>query len=420
MDDGGKHNHHIHQIEDLTAPDITPQDVALMVMAFVLTLPWVVVRIYGVQLDTLHVVVLSGLSIVGAAFILSWAAEVAQLDISPSLALIFLALVAVLPEYAIDMYYAWGAGHAMQTWLPGTPYPLEFGLPMANMTGGNRLLIGLGWSMVALIYCFRSGERELDLEESLSLEFSFLLVATLYSFLIPVKGSLSVWDSAVYVLLFLLYARKAMQAGVQDTELDGPSAVIARLPVWPRRAATASLFFFSCVAIGLAAEPFAGGLKEIGQRFHLETFLLVQWVAPLASESPEFIVAALFAMRGAAAMGIGALISSKVNQWTLLVGMIPLAVLAASHGALGLPLDQRQREELLLTSAQSVFALAVIGNLRITRIEAMVLAVLFVTQLALPSERWLFCILYIVGAFIIFARQDWRKIFVMVGRHLLR
>ena len=37
------------------------------------------------------------------------------------------------------------------------------------------------------------------------------------------------------------------------------------------------------------------------------------------------LVAGLLAWRGRAAKGMGALISSKVNQWTLLIGTLPLA-----------------------------------------------------------------------------------------------
>src|SRR5687767_11607782 len=54
--------------------------------------------------------VLFGLAILGAAFLLSWGAEVAQLDISQGLAIAFLAFIAVLPEYAVDLVFSWKAG----------------------------------------------------------------------------------------------------------------------------------------------------------------------------------------------------------------------------------------------------------------------------------------------------------------------
>ena len=85
-----------------------------------------------------------GLAVVGAAFVLTWASEAAERDLSQSLALAFLALVAVLPEYAVDMYFAWTAGHR----------PEYAAYAAANMTGGNRLLVGLGWGTVVGVFWF--------------------------------------------------------------------------------------------------------------------------------------------------------------------------------------------------------------------------------------------------------------------------
>ena len=103
---------------------------------------------------------LFGLAIVGAAFLLSWAAEVAQLDISAGLAIALLALIAVLPEYAVDFVFAWKAGKSFARPARracrsdgGTESPCS--LALANMTGANRLLIGIGWSMVVFVACYR-------------------------------------------------------------------------------------------------------------------------------------------------------------------------------------------------------------------------------------------------------------------------
>jgi cation:H+ antiporter len=61
---------------------------------------------------------LFGLAIVGSAFLLSWAAEVAQIDIAAGLALALLALIAVLPEYAVDFVFAWKAGTRLRPTAP--------------------------------------------------------------------------------------------------------------------------------------------------------------------------------------------------------------------------------------------------------------------------------------------------------------
>jgi cation:H+ antiporter len=107
-----------------------------------------------------------------------------------------------------------------------------------------------------------------------------------------------------------------------------------------------------------------------GRDYGVSEFFLVQWLAPLASEAPEFIVAGLFAWRLQTDTALGALVSSKVNQWTLLVGSLPFVFAIASRSLHGLPIEATQRLELLLTGAQSLFAVALISNLRMSVREA--------------------------------------------------
>ena len=94
-----------------------------------------------------------------------------------------------------------------------------------------------------------------------------------------------------------------------------------------------------------------------GTELGIDRFLLVQWLAPLASEAPEFIIAIIFAARGKGTAAIATLISSKVNQWTLLIGSLPIAHLAGGGSAL--VLDPRQVEEVLLTATQTLMGVAI-------------------------------------------------------------
>ena len=110
-----------------------------------LALQWPLLRLAHVALPFPWVPVLAGVSIFAAAYLLSWAAEVAQLDIPPALALALLALVAVLPEYAVDMFFAYRAG--------SDPSYIQYAA--ANMTGSNRLLIGLGWPVIVFVSAWR-------------------------------------------------------------------------------------------------------------------------------------------------------------------------------------------------------------------------------------------------------------------------
>jgi cation:H+ antiporter len=184
---------------------------------------------------------------------------------------------------------------------------------------------------------------------------------------------------------------------MQEPELEGPAEWLAQLPVGARRALTVLLFIAAGVTIYLAAEPFAEGLLATGRTAGIEEFILVQWLAPLASESPEFIVAILFALRLNPGASLGTLLSSKVNQWTLLIGMLPL-VYSLSAGHLGpMVMDARQREEILLTSAQSLFAVAVLANLSFSLGEAALIFALFATQLFFTDAtiRYAYALMYI-------------------------
>ena len=250
-----------------------------------------------------------------------------------------------------------------------------------------------------LIACRRAGTSELEIEPKQRLEIRFLIYATLYSFLIPLNGFLGPGDAAVLLLLFAAYVRTAMKSEYHEGEdLLGPAALMDLHFEDTGRRVWALLFFvFGGYAIWVSAEPFAEGLVHVGRNYAVDEFLLVQWVAPLASESPEFIVAILFALRLRGSLGIGALISSKVNQWTLLVGALPIAFILAGGGWAGLPLDDRQTEELFLTSAQSLLAALLICDLSFRRIEAVMLAALFGVQLVFPSTevRIAFAVLYV-------------------------
>src|SRR2546428_986693 len=160
--------------------------------ALALPLAWFVVHFGQLATTPLEIALWSGSGIFGAAFLLSWTSEVAQLDITRALALAFLALVAVLPEYAVDVYFAWRAGQD----------PAYTAYATANMTGGNRLLIGLGWATAVFALWLRHRSREVRLPPEQSVEVKWLARATLYSFVIPLKGTLSVIDTAILFLLF--------------------------------------------------------------------------------------------------------------------------------------------------------------------------------------------------------------------------
>jgi cation:H+ antiporter len=348
-----------------------------------------------------------GVAIIGAAFLLSWAAEAAQVDISAGLALALLALLAVLPEYAVDFVFTFQAGqiydqHGVCVPRPDGSDPCS--LALANMTGANRVLVGVGWPLVVLVASlavFRARRRGgqdspsshpgcVELAPTMSAEVVFLGIATLYSLTLPLRHTLTLVDAVVLVAIFAGYTWRLSQAPAQQPDLAGLAQWVGDKPRGPRRRWVGAMFTVAAVVILCSAEHFAHGLVATGAQLGVDQFVLVQWVAPLASESPELLVACLYAWRLKASDSLGALLSSKVNQWTLLVGTIPVVFAMAATTTDGLPLDTQQRFELLLTAAQSVFAVSILVNLGLTVSGALTLLVLFtvqvVTSFMLPVE----------------------------------
>ncbi len=125
-----------------------------------------------------------------------------------------------------------------------------------------------------------------------SLSILVLGVATVYSFSIPIRGNLSLIDTAITLIIFGSYLWLVSRMPVREVEeFVGPAAAIKALPVAQRRAVIAMMFLFAAAVIFAAAEPFASGLVEMGRELGIDEFILVQWLAPLASESPEFLLA---------------------------------------------------------------------------------------------------------------------------------
>ena len=345
-------------------------------------LPGIVLRLGGIHPPAIVAAAIFGIAILAAAFLLSFSAETAELDISQGLALAVIAVIAVLPEYAVDLVLAWKAG--------ADPEEAKRGLAIANMTGGNRLLIGVGWPIVFVIFFYRTRLKELVVDRQRSLELVMLAIATAYVITIPLRSHISLIDTFVLVSVFGVYLYFTTKTESEEVELVGPARAMGALADAPRRTVVAGVLIYSAIVIFTSAEPFAEALVHIGEQFGVSEFLLIQWLAPLASESPEVLIAGMLAWRGRAAVGMGVLISSKVNQWTLLIGTLPIAfLLSAGEFSFtgGLPLDNRQREEIFLTAAQSAFAIAVFVNLRMGKGEAAALFILFATQLFITSEQ---------------------------------
>ncbi len=379
-------------------------------------------RLVHVDLPPLFATLIFGGAVLAAAFLLAWAAEALQVDISKGLAMAVLAFIAVLPEYAVDLYFAASAARD----------PTYAQYAAANMTGSNRLLIGVGWSLVALCSIYQTLKNRTQTKTTVSvsielaapavrlspgygIDLTVLSMATLWSLAMPLMGHIAVWNGLGMLALFAFYIWRVSGASDSEPELAGVAYHLGHLPKLTRRTVVGLLLLIAMATLLAAAKPFAESLIESGARLGIDRFLLVQWLAPLASEAPELLVAGIFAINGHGSSGMSALLSSKVNQWTLLVGTLPIAYSVALGRVAPLPLDTRQTEELVLTASQSLLGIAFLLNGRLQGWKAILLLVLFCVQVPFthPEVRYALSLMYVVLAacfFAIYARH--------IGRHL--
>jgi cation:H+ antiporter len=118
----------------------------------------------------------------------------------------------------------------------------------------------------------------------------------------------------------------------------------------------------------------------------ISTFVFVQWVAPFLSEFPEKVSAFNWARRVTTApMALMNMVSSNINQWTMLVAMLPI-VYAISLGRVEtIVFDEHQRLEILLTIGQSLLGAFLLANMRFAWWESSLLFALWGIQFVLSG-----------------------------------
>ena len=215
----------------------------------------------------------------------------------PGSPLAVLALIAVLPEYAVDfVVHVEGRRRTRTSTRP---------LALANMTGGNRLLIGIGWSMVVLLAAWRMkthrqapglhraarrrGRSSTGRTRSRSRSSS---LATVYSLTLPLKRSLTLVRLRRADRPLRRLPRAASPARPPRTpHLVGPAELIgaARRSVQRRIVVGLMLAFAAGVILASAERVRRGAGRRPARQFGIDEFLLVQWLAPLASEAPELL-----------------------------------------------------------------------------------------------------------------------------------
>ncbi|HKR62743.1 MAG TPA: hypothetical protein VJZ00_03335 [Thermoanaerobaculia bacterium] len=329
-------------------------------------------------------------SILLSAFIIAWGAEAAQFLISQGLALAILAWLQTLPEFAVEAVIAWNAGKD----------PSQTHLAIANFTGSLRLLVGLGWPMIYFVAAAfgwkRAGRKfvEMKLEDEHSVEVFGLFLPILYFTFIWWKGTLSVWDaiplSAFYFLyLFVLWKippREETEESLED--LGTVPRKILSLEPRMRNAAIWALFIAGGLILYFSAHPFLNSMLAIANTMGVSTFVFVQWVAPFLSEFPEKLSAFYWARKvSTASVALMNMVSSNINQWSILSAMIPVLFVISAGEIKPLVFDDFQKHEIILTILQSLLGFLLLLNLQLVMWEAAILFVFWLVQFCVPPIR---------------------------------
>src|SRR4051812_41507545 len=172
-------------------------------LAVATTLPGLLVRTVGGAAPPVQAA-LYGAAVVAAAFILAWACEAAQVDVAHGLVVAVVAFVGILPEYVVELHFAF-TGQAQYV--------------AANLTGASRLLLGCAVALPgALALLTRGRAPRIELPAGHRLEVAVLFAAAVWSLRCVLAGKRTLLDALVLVALYVLYLRRTLTGGVEASE----------------------------------------------------------------------------------------------------------------------------------------------------------------------------------------------------------
>ncbi len=378
--------------------EFTSGDKVRVALAFLSVVPLSLVLFLGIGKSSPEIVALvTSAAIIAAGYSLAWGTESLRFYVPQVLALALLAIVQVLPEYSIEAILSYhGAFDATI---------LHYAT--ASMTGANRLLLGVGWPSVVIISYLASrrrgekGSTFVKLDSHQSSGVFFLTLSTVYSFVIVLKATLTIMDAAVLVAIYASYVYAAMKSSpVDKKELEnseGTSRAISHLPRRKRYLVIPAFLALGGFIILVGSIPFVDSILELGRRLNINEYLLIQWLAPFLTEFPEGITVAYWATRARLApLAVANLVSSKVNQWTLLLGTIPVAYTLALTSFQPIRLTTLQVDEILITATQSLYGAICLFDLKFDIREGSVLLGLFLVQFFIPPLRLEVTVVYLL------------------------
>jgi cation:H+ antiporter len=358
-------------------------------IAAAFTVPGILVRLTGGAAPYPLQVVAYGAAVVAAAFMLAWATEAAQIDIGHGIVIAVVAFVAILPEYIVELNYAF-RGHAEYV--------------TANLTGASRLLLGFAVALPAVVGLLRgrwgvAPVGPLSLAPAHRLELAILALASLWTLRGLTRGELTLLDAAVLISLYALYLRRVAVIGGEGPPPIGVAAQIEALPTAQRKRWVGGLMLYAASVILLTAVPFGDAVLGTGTLIGLSPYLMLQWIVPIATEAPELVVAFVLLTHGRGGQSLAVLLAGAVSQYTLALGSVPIAY-QLGVGVGPLPLPARERIELFLTLGVALYAVASLLLLRLSRGDSALMLALFTAQFLLPSvfTRLAFAVMFWIVA----------------------
>jgi cation:H+ antiporter len=352
-----------------------------------------IARFLPVQLATVGLAI----GVIGAAFLLGWAADAGDAVFHGGLVLAAVALVTVLPELIIEVRFA---------------FTQQVGLVTANLTGATRLLltgaITMPLAVGYLAYRRRESVQPFTLATSRRLELAILLIASIFAIQIVVRGHLTVVDGIVLLALYVIYARRVQGTPDEQPAVAGVGAGLLTLPPRYQRPAIAALIGVAAAIVATIANPFADALLETGTSLGLDPYYLIQSIVPLTTEAPEFVVVAVLVASHRPAQGLALFLAASVSQWTLGFGALSFAYLAGGGGT-SMALDARQLVDLVLTIAATLFVVAALASRRPERVDATLMLGLFVVQFSYPTPFVRLAVAFVLLVYaieLLWARRD--------------
>ncbi len=329
-----------------------------------------------------------GILILGA-FIVSWATESAQVLISQGLALTILAWVQMLPEFAVESGLAYSAAKNVE----------NAKIIGANFTGSIRFLIGFAIPLIFLVRIVIGGQFKEILQSYIILP-RFYGISALTNFLptllftiVLFKRTISIFDSMVLILLYIVYVWYLRRIPPVREDLEEkmefvPYAISQIKYMFLRRIVVMVLFLTSAVIFYKVVEPFVESCKRIATAFLISEFIFIQWIAPVLTEFPEGLTIFYWAKDSKKApIGLLNLLSANIGQWTILPAMIPLVYFLGGGKTSYVSLSIMQLTEIALTASVTVFLTTMLLNRKITFLDASILFSLWLSQFLIPVLR---------------------------------